>query len=247
MEKLHELHEEGRFDLLVLDTPPTRNALDFLDAPERLSRFVDSRSLQFFLRPSRTGLKILGRGTGLLFSVLKRATGIDLLEDLSEFFQSFGDMADGFRDRATAVTRLLADRRTAFVVVSSPQRDSVEEAIFFGRRLAESRMPLSAAVVNRVHPMPPGAGTGGEALDPEAVEVLGEALARKVGRNFGDYRALASHDAASVSRLTSELGGAHVITIPHLDDDVHDLGGLAQMNRHLFSAAGRPGPTLRRR
>src|SRR5207245_7366359 len=91
IEKLFELHHEGRYDLLVLDTPPTRNALDFLDAPTRLARFIDSRSLQFFLRPSNIGLRVLGRGSGIVFGLLKRVTGIDLLSDLSEFFQSFGD------------------------------------------------------------------------------------------------------------------------------------------------------------
>src|SRR5436190_11768455 len=138
MEKLYELHQEERYDLLVLDTPPTRNALDFLEAPERLARFIDSRSLQFFLKPGRAGLKILGRGTGLLFSTLKRVTGVDLLQDLSEFFQSFGDMAEGFEERARRVNELLSDRRTAFFVVTSPERDSIDEAIFFHRRLREA-------------------------------------------------------------------------------------------------------------
>ena len=120
MEKLYELHHEGRYDLLVLDTPPTRNALDFLDAPERLSRFVDSRSLQFFLKPGRLGLKVFGRGSGILFSVLKRVTGVDLLSDLSEFFQSFGDMAAGIGERAERVGELLGARETTFLLVTSP-------------------------------------------------------------------------------------------------------------------------------
>ena len=124
MEKLHELHAEGRYDLLVLDTPPTRNALDFLDAPDRLSRFIDSRSLQFFLAPSRTGLKMFSRGTGLIFSILKRITGVDLLQDLSDFFASFGDMAQGFRERAKAVKQLLADDRTTFLLVTSPAHEA---------------------------------------------------------------------------------------------------------------------------
>src|SRR5436305_6055508 len=122
MEKLYELHQEERYDLLVLDTPPSRNALDFLEAPERLSRFVDSRSLQLFLRPGRLGLKVFGRGTGMLFSALQKVTGVDLLQDLSEFFQSFGDMAEGFRDRAARVNELLGDKRTTFLLVTSPRR-----------------------------------------------------------------------------------------------------------------------------
>src|SRR3954452_25039773 len=113
MEKLHELHQEGRYDLLVLDTPPTRNALDFLDAPRRLSAFIDSRALQLFTTPGRLGLKVFGRGTGVVFSVMQRATGIDLLQDLSDFFKSFGEMSKGFRERAERVNALLADSRTA--------------------------------------------------------------------------------------------------------------------------------------
>jgi anion-transporting ArsA/GET3 family ATPase len=120
MEKLYELYQEDRFDLLVLDTPPSRNALDFLDAPRRLSRFIDSSSLKFFLRPGRLGLKVVGRGGGLLFGVMKRVTGVDLLSDLSEFFGSFGDMADGIRERAERVGELMADRRvTTFLVVTA--------------------------------------------------------------------------------------------------------------------------------
>ena len=98
--KLYELDQEGDWDLLVLDTPPSRNALDFLDAPKRLSEFIDSRSLQLLTMPGRVGLRVLGRGTGVAFSVMQRATGIDLLRDLGEFFRSFGDMTAGFRERA---------------------------------------------------------------------------------------------------------------------------------------------------
>ena len=107
MEKLHELHQEGRYDLLVLDTPPTRNALDFLDAPRRLSRFIDSRSLSFFLAGGKVGFGLFGKGTGMLFSVMKRATGVDLLQDLADFFNAFGGMADGFRERAERVDALI--------------------------------------------------------------------------------------------------------------------------------------------
>ena len=132
----------------MLDTPPTRNALDFLDAPKRLSTFIDSRSLQLFTAPGFFGLKVLGRGTGLVFSVLKRLTGIDLLEDLSDFFRSFGDMSKGFRERAEHVNDLLADSRTAFVLVTSPRRDAIEEAGWFHNRLLDSGMPFAGAVVN---------------------------------------------------------------------------------------------------
>lgn len=232
MEKLHELHEEDRYDLLVLDTPPSRHALEFLDAPRRLSAFIDSRSFQFFTAPSRFGLRVFGRGTGLVFSVMKRATGLDLLQDLSDFFRSFGDMAQGFRDRADRVNALLADRRTAFLLVTSPAADSIEEASFFRSRLADSGMPFAGAVVNRVHELD-GAGDGTGA---EVERVLGERLGRKVVKNLEDYKSLAQRDRRGLERLGQALGRRPVLRVPELDDDVHDLDGLARMNEHLFAA-----------
>jgi anion-transporting ArsA/GET3 family ATPase len=233
MEKLYELYQEDRYDLLVLDTPPTRNALDFLDAPERLSRFIDSRSLSFFLRPGRLGLKVLGRGGGVLFGVLKRVTGVDLLRDLSDFFNSFGDMATGIRERAERVAELLGDRQTTFLVVTSPQRDSIDEAIFFRRRLREGRMPFGGAIVNRVHDQELTEGDPDVADDLEPL--LGARLARKVARNYDDYRELATRDRDQIERLRRETGREPVLLVPHLDDDVHDAGGLRAMNAHLFS------------
>jgi anion-transporting ArsA/GET3 family ATPase len=232
IEKLYELHHEGRYDLLVLDTPPTRNALDFLDAPERLSRFVDSRSLQFFLKPGRLGLKVLGRGSGIVFSVLKRMTGVDLLSDLSEFFQSFGDMAQGIGERAERVGALLADRETTFLLVTSPQRDAIDESVFFRRRLRESKLPFGGAVVNRMTEGPDGDLEIGDDLEA----LLGDRLGAKVARNYEDHRRLAEHDREQVARLARELRGEPLITVPLLDDDVHDLEGLAAINEHLFAA-----------
>jgi anion-transporting ArsA/GET3 family ATPase len=231
IEKLFELYHEDRYDLLVLDTPPTRNALDFLEAPQRLARFVDSRSLQFFLSPGRLGLKVLGRGSGLLFGVLKRITGIDLLRDLSEFFQSFGDMASGIGERAERVGELLADRDTTFLLVTSPQRDAIDEAIFFRRRLREQRLPFGGAIVNRMHEG--GEAEGDPSGDLEAL--LGERLGGRVARNFADHRRLAEHDSENVARLLRELGDEPLIGVPLLDDDVHDIGGLAELDDYLFA------------
>jgi anion-transporting ArsA/GET3 family ATPase len=237
MEKLYELHQEERYDLLVLDTPPTRNALDFLDAPERLSRFVDSRSLQLFLRPGRLGLKVFGRGTGMLFSVLKGVTGVDLLQDLSEFFASFGDMAEGFRERAARVNELLGDSRTTFLLVTSPRRDAIDEAIFFHRRLRERSLPFGGAVVNRMSTL----ALLEEPVDEDELEtLLGAALGRRVAGNLEDYQAIAARDRKNVERLTTQLGGPPPILVPHLDDDVHDLPGLREMNQYLFASEAVP-------
>jgi anion-transporting ArsA/GET3 family ATPase len=234
IEKLWELYHEGRYDLLVLDTPPTRNALDFLDAPKRLSRFIDSRSLQFFLRPGNLGMRVLGRGSGVVFALLKRITGIDLISDLSEFFRSFGDMAGGIRERAERVNELLSDKRTSFFLVTSPQRDAIDEAIFFHRRLRSARMPFGAAIVNRVHDLPDTAEDGA-ALEPDLTALLDEKLARKVARNFDDYKLLAEADRAAIAKLLRELDDGPALLVPYLDEDIYDISGLAAMNEHLFA------------
>ncbi len=231
MEKLHELHAEGRYDLLVLDTPPSRNALDFLDAPDRLARFIDSRALHFFLAPSRTGLKIFSRGTGLMFSILKRVTGVDLLQDLSDFFASFGDMAQGFRERAHAVKRLLADERTTFLLVTSPAHEAVEEAKFFRDKIDEAGMPFGGVIVNRIH-------VEAELDDPELPAELEPELAARLLDNWGDFRALAVRDRRNVEELTGDIGDRPLIVVPYLDEDIHDLAGIEAMNEHLFAGAG---------
>jgi anion-transporting ArsA/GET3 family ATPase len=225
MEKLYELHMQGNFDLLVLDTPPTRNALDFLDAPERLHRFIDSRSLRFFLSP---GMKLLGRGSGLLFAVLQRVTGVDLLRDLSEFFQSFGDMSEGFRARAERVSELLGSDAATFVLVASPRTDAIDDAIFFHDQLHARGMPFGGVVVNRYH----DTRAGHEPID--LAEALGADLAAKVEANYSDYEVLADRDRANLGRLTERLNDEPVIVVPELDSDVHDLNGLAQMVEHLY-------------
>jgi anion-transporting ArsA/GET3 family ATPase len=229
MEKLHELHQEGRYDLLVLDTPPTRNALDFIDAPKKLAAFIDSRTLQAFTGPGVLGLKVLGRGTGMVFSVLKRATGIDLLEDLSTFFSSFAGMTEGFRERAEHVNALLADSRSAFVLVTSPRADAVEEAGWFHHRLLDAGLPFAGVVANRVHPALPKGNPS-----RELHELLGDPLARKVMRTFEEERRLAEQDRRNLVDLKKRLGRKPMIEVPHLDDDVHDLDGLRRMDEHLF-------------
>jgi anion-transporting ArsA/GET3 family ATPase len=228
MEKVYELHEQGLYDLLVLDTPPTRNALDFLDAPERLHRFIDSQTLRVLLHPTRTGLRLVSRGTGVAFSVLQRVTGVDVLRDVSEFFQSFGDMSEGFRRRAARVTELLEGPATTFVLVTSPGADAIDEAVFFHERLLARGMRCGAAIVNRMHELPPE--------DPPPVAgLVPDALARKVERNFADYRVLAERDWANVRRLAERIGDEPLILLPELDDDVHDLDGLRLIEQHLVA------------
>ena len=246
MEKLYELHQEARYDLLVLDTPPTRHALDFIDAPERMSRFIEGRSLQFFLKPGRLGMRVVGRSGGVLFSALKRITGIDLLQDLSEFFQSFGDMAQGFSERAQRVKELLGQRGTTFLLVTAPQREAIDEGIFFWRRLKEARLPFGGVVVNKVHRdflalngAAAGTGSPEDELLAELERLLdGDGdLAARVYENFERYQALAARDRENLAHLTERLDDDCIVCVPYFDQDVHDVEGLAQVNAYLFGSA----------
>jgi anion-transporting ArsA/GET3 family ATPase len=249
MEKVYELYQEDRYDLLVLDTPPTRNALDFIDAPERMTRFIEGKSLQFFLRPGRLGIRMIGRSGGALFSILKRITGIDLLQDLSEFFQSFGDMAKGFSERAQRVNELLGHQGTTFVLVTAPEREPIDEAVYFWRRLSEAKLPFGGVVINKVHHDYTrwAERTGGVEADQAIEQLAGELersldgsakgarLAAKVCENFERYRILAERDRDNIANLLQRLDDDRVIEVPYLDEDVHDIAGLAHINRYLFS------------
>jgi anion-transporting ArsA/GET3 family ATPase len=238
MEKLFELHTEGRFDLLVLDTPPTRNALDFLDAPKRLTQFIEGRSLRVFMKPTGIAAKVAGRGASVALGVLKRIVGFDLLSDLAEFFNAFSGMVDGFQARAKRVNSLLGDSRTCFLVVCGPQGEPVDEAVYFHRKLVEAKLPFGGVIVNKVHyPAEKLRGDNGD-LPAALAEKLGdEDLGQRVAKNFADYQALAERDAANIERLAKELRTKGVIRVPYLDEDVHDLAGLAEINRYLFASS----------
>jgi len=238
MEKLFELHTEGRFDLLVLDTPPTRNALDFLDAPKRLTQFIEGRSLRVFMKPTGIAARVAGRGASVALGVLKRIVGFDLLSDLAEFFNAFSGMVDGFQARAKRVNSLLGDSRTCFLVICGPQGEPVDEAVYFHRKLVEAKLPFGGVIVNKVHyPAEKLRGDGAD-LPAALAEKLGdEDLGKRVAENFADYQALAERDARNIERLARELRTQGVIRVPYLDEDVHDLAGLAEINRYLFASS----------
>ena len=167
-EKLYELHASDRFDLVVVDTPPTRNALDFLDAPGRLTRFLENRVFRLLLMPTRASLKALTVATQALLRTISKVAGSEIVEDAVAFFRAFEGMEDGFRERAQRVEELLADPGTAFLLVAAPRRDSVDEAGYFADRLAEAHQPVAALVMNRLHP-DFGRDGGVTALGPAAV------------------------------------------------------------------------------
>jgi anion-transporting ArsA/GET3 family ATPase len=236
MEKLFELHSEGRYDLLVLDTPPTRNALDFLDAPKRLTQFIEGRSLRVFMKPTGLAARVAGRGASVALSVMKRIVGFDLIADLAEFFNAFSGMVDGFQARAKRVNKLLADPHTCFLVVCGPQGDPIDEAVYFHRKLVEAKLPFGGVIVNKVHYPAERLRSDDADLPAALARELGDDLAERVFGNFADYQALAERDAANIERLAKEMRSRVVIRVPYLDEDVHDLAGLAEINRYLFAS-----------
>jgi anion-transporting ArsA/GET3 family ATPase len=229
--KLYELDQDGDYDLLVLDTPPSRNALDFLDAPGRLAGFFQGRAIKMFLKPAGFGGRILGRGTGMAFGLMERLTGVDLLHDLSVFFRALSGMIDGFTERARRVGALLGDPGTTFLIVTAPRHDPVQEAVFFHRKLADASLPFGGLVVNRLHRAPELDGPLPERLTDE----LGDDLAGRVATAAHDLAALARRDAANLEHLRARLGDPPTIIVPEFEDDVHDVEGLALVREHLFA------------
>ncbi|MBV8712962.1 MAG: ArsA family ATPase [Solirubrobacterales bacterium] len=233
--KLYELDQEHRFDLLVLDTPPSRNALEFLDAPGRLNAFLEGRALKAFMRPTGLGIRALGRGALPLLGGLRRITGIDLISDLSVFFQLLGDMTNDFSERAAQVAQLLRAPSTAFVLVTSAAREPIDEAIWFGQRLQDEGLPFAGVVVNRVHHDLLGDREPREVRQSLA-RVLAPRLASRVAENFRDYHVLARRDSHNLARLTGQLDERRLLLVPQLDDDVHDVEGLLRIYRYLFGS-----------
>ena len=152
MEKLHELYEDGGFDLIVVDTPPSRHALDFLDAPARLLRLLNNPIFRLLMVPARTGLKIAGAAVQAFIRTVSKVVGAEVVDDIVTFFRSFEGMEEGFRTRAARVVEILGQPETRFVLVTSPRRDAIEEARFFAERIGDHDLSVDALIVNRVHP-----------------------------------------------------------------------------------------------
>lgn len=230
--KLYELHRSRRYDVIVLDTPPSRNALDFLDAPDRLTAFVEGRGLTAIIAPSGPIARIAGRGSGLFFGTLGRLTGSELLVDLQTFLYAFGAVLDGFRDRAAAVSRLLADPATGFVLVTTAEREPAVEALHFSERLADADLQVRALIINQVTPF---------AKDPAPVDqtalerLLGgnAALARNVARSVHEMRATAEREQDEIAALLAGTGIRKPIIVPRLAGDLHDVDGVLKLSDWL--------------
>lgn len=230
--KLYELHRSRRFDVIVLDTPPSRNALDFLDAPDRLTAFVEGRGLTSLIAPTGPLARIAGRGSGVVFGTLGRLTGSDLLRDIQTFLQAFGAVLDGFRDRAAAVSRLLADPATSFLLVTTAERDPAGEAVHFAERLAASDLQACALIINQVTPYSPAP----VAVDVEALAtVLGgdNALAQNVARAVAETRAVAEREQTEIAALLEGTGVREPIIVPRFSGELHDVQGVLRLSAWL--------------
>jgi anion-transporting ArsA/GET3 family ATPase len=231
-ETLHQLHGDARFDVVVVDTPPSRNALDFLEAPGVLARFLDHRLFRLLMLPARRGMGIVNAATQPMLRAIGRVVGSDVLADAVAFFQAFAGMERGFRDRAEDVMALLRSDATRYVIVASPHRDTVTEAVWFAGKLAEHGIPRLAGVANRVHPSF-GEGTAAEAAEHAAAAVdPGHAA---LWRNVAELQALAEAAREELAPLAALLDGGPLAEVPLLAGDVHDLDGLDQVRRHLFT------------
>jgi anion-transporting ArsA/GET3 family ATPase len=239
MEKLGQLRARDEWDLIVVDTPPSRSALDFLDAPQRLARFLDGRMLRMLLAPARAGgrayLRVVGASFSLFTRVLTKIIGTDALRDLSAFVGALETMFGGFRERAQHTYQLLSTPGTAFVVVAAPEPEALREASYFVDRLSEQDMPLAGLVLNRVRfSLAPG-------LSAERAEVAADALTEHDGhplaaaalRVHAERVTLAARDRRMRDRFTSAHPDVAVIEVPALAGDVHDLAGLRTVGKAL--------------
>jgi anion-transporting ArsA/GET3 family ATPase len=237
MEKLHELHDEGGFDLIVVDTPPTRHALDFLDAPRRLTRLLDNRIFRLLMAPTRASLKVASVAVQTFLRTVARVVGSEVIEDVIAFFRAFEGMEEGFRERAQAVEALLGDPRTAFVLVTTPRRDALEEATFFAERLARNGQSVQALIVNRVHPSfgdesPAGLRTTAAALRLDASDAA--ARLAELYDNLANFREIALLEREHIATLRDKIGSAVVAYVPYLAHDVYDFGALHEVGTLLL-------------
>ncbi|MGH8959961.1 MAG: ArsA family ATPase [Jatrophihabitantaceae bacterium] len=249
MEKLGQLAATGEWDLIVVDTPPSRSALDFLDAPNRLGRFLDGRMIRLLTAPARaggrTGMRVMTAGLGVFAKVFSRVLGGDLIRDLSAFVSALESMFGGFRERAQQTYELLKAPGTAFVVVAAPEPDALREASYFVERLSAERMPLAGLIVNRMRRT---AGvTGATALPAARAEAAADILATKAPepaaalaevalRVHAEIAGAAEHDARMARRFSTAHPEVRVVCVPALPADVHDLAGLRTIGTLLAPA-----------
>jgi len=248
MEKLGQLRREGRWGLIVVDTPPSRSALDFLDAPQRLGRFLDGRMIRLLLAPAKAGgrayMKVLSVGMSVFTNVLTKVLGAQALKDLSLFVASLETMFGGFRERADKTYQLLKEPGTSFVVVAAPERDALREATYFVERLSQEQMPLAAVVLNRVHrSAAPELSVQRALAGAEALDESGEgSLAAAVLRVHAERLAMATRDERTAARFAGAHRAVPLVQVAAQAGDVHDLDGLRTIGTELANGPDASAP-----
>jgi anion-transporting ArsA/GET3 family ATPase len=242
MEKVYELYASGRYDVVVLDTPPTSNALDFLHAPDRILDVLDNNAMRIVLGPmlkaGKVGFRLLAAPSSLVLRTLARFTGSDFLRDLGTFMMAFEGMYEGFKDRAGKVKAALSSPQTGFVLVTSPNPLITQEALFFHRALEHDGIRTAAVVVNRVQrdPRRHGGADNIRAIE-EALQLAqikaDNRLAERLCETLTEQAILADLDRREIDRLRDTLRGVPLFTVPRLRKDVHDLAGLWQIDEYL--------------
>ncbi|MBA3339712.1 MAG: ArsA family ATPase [Geodermatophilaceae bacterium] len=254
MEKLGQLRETGNWDLIVVDTPPSRSALDFLDAPHRMSRFLDGTMIRLLSAPARAGgrayLKVVGAGLAIFGRIISKILGGQLLKDVSHFVGALDTMFGGFRQRAQATYDLLRQPGTAFLVVAAPEPDALREASYFVDRLSSDKMPLAGLVLNRVHPSAVPLLSAGRAQGAAENLAAGKARSDVLAAALLQIHAERIQTQAQEQRLARRFASAHpdvpVRAVPAAARDVHDLSDLRAIGVHLLaSVATRPATKTR--
>ncbi|MBX3026733.1 ArsA family ATPase [bacterium] len=244
IEQLAELHASGRYDLIVVDTPPARHALDFLDAPRRIAAFLDRQVIRWFIKPYFSAgwstLRVMNRAAGTLLHRLEDATGVKALVEISDFFNAMSGLFDGFEARVQVVDKLLHSKHTAFVVVTSPEEQVLGEAEEFCRQLAALDVSLRAVVFNRVQRE---ALAGVRRLDEAWLRELVGSVIKRSGHadrlvdNFLDYEMQARGDQVRMEAFRRQLPPRTVVAaVPNFDEDLHDITGLRRMIPHFLAA-----------
>jgi anion-transporting ArsA/GET3 family ATPase len=249
MEKLYEIHVERQFDLIVLDTPPTHNALDFLDAPNRMDNLLDDSVLKWFIKPyfaaGKFSFKAAKKGSKIIFKILQKITGMDLLRDLSEFFLSFHDMFGGFRERAQKVREVLKDKHSCFLLITSPNRLTIEEAIFYHDKLQELNLPFGGFLINKVHnDYAIAPDTSSADLVHEMKKEIPDSKGhpedlKNLAENLKNFQALYELDRKSIDQLKEKthVPESQIRRVRYFDEDIFALEELKMMMSEIFAVS----------
>lgn len=244
MEKLVAVKDDPRYDLIVLDTPPTANALDFLDAPERLMEALDSATMKWFVEAfqnsGKFSLNLIAKSAATVLRTIGKITGGGFLEAMAEFIAELNDLFGGFKERAARVQQTLRANDVAFVLVTSPTPPAIKEVLYFAERLDEARMPRGALVVNRFHVLPPYAQQGVSEVDAaQGIAARGLTLEEdapvRLVQAHSDAMKLAALDASNVRVLETNTRGMPTVRVAELETDVHDIALLARLSDVLMS------------